>query len=108
MAYKTYAPATDIIVAFKSTPKQTGKATSLRFKYAKNTTPATKTAVTGTVVEEDGTYYSPAFQVATTGTYIVTIEYTADAGTTWTKVGETEIVVVDASASAGFSFSAVI
>ena len=108
MSYKTYAPATDIIVAFKSTPKQTGKATSLRFKYAKVDTPATKTAITGTITEDDGTYYSPAFQIATTGTYIVTIEYTADSGTTWTKVGETEISVADVSSSTGFVFSAVI
>ena len=108
MSYKTYKPATDIIVAFKSTPKQTGKATDLRFKYSKTSAPATKTSVTGTIVEDDGTYFSPAFQIALEVTYIVTIEYSAD-GTVWTKVGETEISVVDtATTTADFTFSAVI
>ena len=107
-SYKSYELNSDIIAAFKSTPKQTGIAASLRFRYYLPSTPATKTTVTGTVVEDDGTYLSPAFQIATAGKYIVLIEYTTDGGTTWAKVGETEISVGETATSTDFTFSAVI
>ena len=112
MSYKTYTVNTDIVSAFKTEPKTPGiNATSLRAKYYSVTQPGTKTEISGVVTEDDGTYFTPVFQIGTAGTYFVIMEYSSDAGLTWSKVGETEISVVQAGTSGsagGWTMRAVI
>lgn len=102
-SYKTYGLNTDVRVAFQTDPVTTGiTASLLRAKYFEKATPATKTNITGAVVEDKGVYFTPAFQVAAEGDYLVEMEYdkTAD-GSGWTRVGISEIKVSDVAAEGG-------
>ena len=102
-SYKTYGLDTDIRVAFQTDPVTTGiTASLLRAKYFEKSDPVTKTDITGTVVEDNGVYFTPAFQVATEGDYLVEMEYdkTAD-GSGWTRVGISEIKVSDDTGAGG-------
>ena len=102
-SYKTYGLDTDIRVAFQTDPVTTGiTASLLRAKYFEKATPATKVNITGTITEDAGVYFTPAFKVATEGDYLVEMEYdkTAD-GSGWTRVGISEIKVGDEAAVGG-------
>ena len=96
-SYKTYGLNTDIRVAFQTDPVTTGiTASLLRAKYFEKAAPATKVDITGTITEDAGVYFTPAFQIDTEGDYLVEMEYdkTAD-GSGWTRVGISEIKVGD-------------
>ena len=102
-SYKTYGLDTDIRVAFQTDPVTTGiTASLLRAKYFEKATPATKVNITGTITEDKGVYFTPAFQVDTEGDYLVEMEYdkTAD-GSGWTRVGISEIKVGDEAGVGG-------
>ena len=100
--YKTYGLNKDIIVGFQTDPVTTGiTASLLRAKYYDKTDPATKTDITGTVTEDAGVYFTPAFQIATEGDYMVEIEYdTTGDGLGWERVGISEIKVGDVAGAA--------
>lgn len=102
-SYKTYGLDTDIRVAFQTDPVTTGiTASLLRAKYFEKSDPTTKTDITGAVVEDNGVYFTPAFQVDTEGDYLVEMEYdTTGDDLGWTRVGISEIKVSDVAAGTG-------
>ena len=100
--YKTYELNTDIQVAFQTDPVTTGvSASRLRAKYFDKSTPATKVTIVGTIVEDNGIYITPSFQVTAEGDYLVEMEYdTAGDGSGWTRVGVSEIKVGEVAGAA--------
>jgi hypothetical protein len=110
--YKTYSPEVDFKVAFKTNPLTTGIAsTDLKFSYYAISTPGTIVPITGSFAEQNGTYITPAINIADEGDYIVVAEYSKDGGTTFKKIAESNVCVGVMSASAApaeLSFGAII
>lgn len=117
--YKTYAPATDFKVAFKTTPITTGilsdATKNLRFSYFDLNNPATPAVdITGTAAEINGTYITPDINILAEGDYVVVCEYTADdtiGSPVWVKMAESQVsvgVVTGGAVPVGLTFGAIL
>lgn len=102
MSYRAYNLNEDIKIIFKTVPLTPNiNPLLLRCSYY-NKDNNIRFNISGNILEDNGVYLTPNFQISEEGTYVIEMEYDLyKDGSTWKRVGISEFYVGNTSTNSG-------